>query len=54
MLENLCAPMDEESMDGGLEINIGECKFHPFVSNLKLDMLCDDLFKIITFGVSFV
>ncbi|KAI5422495.1 hypothetical protein KIW84_045799 [Lathyrus oleraceus] len=54
VLENLCAPVDEESMDGELEINIGECKFHPFVSNLKLDMLCDDLFKIITFGEKLV
>lgn len=54
VLQNLCAPMDEKTMDEELEINIGECKLHPFVSNLKLEMLCDDLFKIITFGVSFV
>ncbi|XP_058750373.1 midasin-like isoform X2 [Vicia villosa] len=54
VLQNLCAPMDEETMDEELEINIGECKLHPFVSNLKLEMLCDDLFKIITFGEKLV
>jgi len=48
VLQSLCSPSTIPSM-----INLGSWELQ-FVANLSLDMLCDDLFKTITFGVSFV
>ncbi|RDX86825.1 Midasin, partial [Mucuna pruriens] len=55
VLQNLCLssniPMVEESM---VKIVSWESLFESFVTNLRLDILCDNLFKAIAFGVSFV
>lgn len=43
-------PMVDESM---VNIASWELLFGSFVTNLSLETLCDNLFKTITFGVSF-
>ncbi|KAK7311671.1 hypothetical protein RJT34_09956 [Clitoria ternatea] len=55
VFQNLCCssniPMVEESM-----VNIGswEILFESFVTNLSMDILCENLFKAIAFGVKLV
>ena len=55
VLQNLCLssniPMVDESM---VKIVSWESLFESFVTNLSLDILCENLFKAISFGVSFV
>ncbi|AET01690.2 midasin [Medicago truncatula] len=48
VLQSLCSPSTIPSM-----INLGSWELQ-FVANLSLDMLCDDLFKTITFGAKLV
>ena len=55
VLQNLCLssniPMVDESM---VKIVSWESLFESFVTNLSLDILCENLFKAISFGVSLV
>jgi len=55
VLQNLCLPSNIPMVDESMvKIVSWESLFESFVTNLSLDILCQNLFKAISFGVSFV
>lgn len=55
VLQSLCSPNNVLMVDDSMEKIVSwESIFESFVTNLNLDTLCENLFKVVSFGVSFV
>jgi len=54
VLQSLCLPSNIPMVDESMEKIVSwESLFESFVTNLSLDTLCEDLFKVVSSGVSF-